>query len=181
MPVQAVHVDRSIRVSGPTAQGTFRATTGACEEQFMNGWEPSTVTRELTVQLVAPGDGSISLPVVLHYDLADPYAVHATFRTGQGDGVSWVFARELLTLGVHRPAGDGDVRVWPASATADVLFLHLRAPSGEALFELSRATLSAFLRETEVLVPAGSEAAALDLDDELAALLSNGGADPTGR
>ena len=35
----------------------------------MNGWVPTTVTRELTVQLVAPGDGSISLPVVLHYDV----------------------------------------------------------------------------------------------------------------
>ena len=73
------------------------------------------------------------------------------------------------------------MRVWPASATADVLFLHLRAPSGEALFELSRATLAAFLRETEALVPAGSEAAVLDLDEELATLLSNGGADPSGR
>jgi sporulation and cell division protein SsgA len=101
--------------------------------------------------------------------------------TGGTDGVTWLVGRELLQAGLARPAGEGDVRVWPASATADVLFLHLRAPSGEALFELSRATLSAFLRETEVLVPAGSEAAALDLDDELLALLSNGGADPTGR
>ena len=94
----------------------------------MNGWEPSTVTRELTVQLVAPGDGSISLPVVLHYDLADPYAVHATFRTGQGDGVSWVFARELLTLGVHRPAGDGDVRVWPSWSVTMAFFQRAVVP-----------------------------------------------------
>ena len=74
----------------------------------MNGWAPSTITREVMVQLVAPGDGRVSLPVVLHYDTADPYAVHATFRTGQGEGVSWVFARELLTLGVHQQCGEGD-------------------------------------------------------------------------
>src|SRR4026208_2223438 len=102
----------------------------------MNGWAPTTVTREVTVQLVAPGDGSVSLPVVLHYDVVDPYAVHATFRTGQGGGVSWVFARELLALGVHRPSGDGDVRVWPSwSSGAEVVFIGLTSPDGEALLQ----------------------------------------------
>jgi len=140
----------------------------------------------LTLQLIGPRSWT-EVPALLTYEAADPFAVRITFgdsATGPGaadDGVTWLVGRDLLRVGLDRPAGDGDVRVWPASATADVLFLHLRAPSGEALFELSRATLSAFLRETEVLVPAGSEAAALDLDDELAALLSNGGADPTGR
>ena len=60
----------------------------------------------------------------------------------------------------------------------DVLFLHLRAPSGEALFELSRATVAAFIRQTETLEPSGSESAMLSLDEELQALLSGGGADP---
>jgi hypothetical protein len=140
----------------------------------------------LTLQLIGPRSWT-EVPALLTYEAADPFAVRITFgdsATGPeaaDDGVAWLVGRVLLRVGLDRPAGDGDVRIWPASATADVLFLHLRAPSGEALFELSRATLSAFLRETEVLVPAGSEAAALDLDDELAALLSNGGADPTGR
>jgi hypothetical protein len=140
----------------------------------------------LTLQLIGPRSWT-EVPALLSYEAADPFAVRITFGdTGSGpgaadDGVTWLVGRDLLRVGLDRPAGDGDVRVWPASATADVLFLHLRAPSGEALFELSRATLSAFLRETEALVPAGSEAAVLDLDDELAALLSNGGADPTGR
>src|SRR5688572_10122805 len=75
---------------------------------------------------------------------------------------------------VDRGAGDGDVRLWPAHAATDVLFLHLRAPSGEALFELSRATVAAFLRQSETLVPSGTESSLLDLDDELAALLSGG-------
>ena len=140
----------------------------------------------LTLQLIGPRSWT-EVTALLTYEAADPFAVRITFgdsATGPeaaDDGVAWLVGRDLLRVGLDRPAGDGDVRIWPASATADVLFLHLRAPSGEALFELSRATLSAFLRETEVLVPAGSEAAALDLDDELAALLSNGGADPTGR
>ena len=140
----------------------------------------------LTLQLIGPRSWT-EVPALLTYEAADPFAVRITFGdTARGpesadDGVTWLVGRDLLQVGLDRPAGDGDVRVWPASDTADVLFLHLRAPSGEALFELSRATLSAFLRETEALVPVGSEAAALDLDDELTALLSNGGADPTGR
>ena len=90
-------------------------------------------------------------------------------------------SRELLQSGLDRPSGEGDVRVWPAHGATDVLFLHLRAPSGEALFELSRATVAAFLRQTEALVPSGSESAMLSLDEELQALLSGGGADPSAR
>jgi hypothetical protein len=140
----------------------------------------------LTLQLIGPRSWT-EVPALLSYEAADPFAVRITFGdTPSGpetadDGVTWLVGRDLLRVGLDRPAGDGDVRVWPASATADVLFLHLRAPSGEALFELSRATLAAFLRQTEALVPTGSEAAVLDLDEELATLLSNGGADPSGR
>src|SRR4051794_452140 len=140
----------------------------------------------LTMQLIGPGSWT-EVAALLSYEAADPFAVRITFGDTESapetadDGVTWLMGRELLQSGLEQPAGDGDVRVWPASATADLLFLHLRAPSGEALFELSRATLATFLRETEALVPTGSEATVLDLDDELAALLSNGGADPTGR
>ena len=48
------------------------------------------------------------------------------------------------------------------------------------LFELSRAAVAAFLRQTETLVPSGTESALLDLDDELHVLLTNGGSDSTG-
>ena len=140
----------------------------------MNGWEPSTVTRELTVQLVAPGDGSISLPVVMHYDLADPYAVHATFRTGQGDGVSWVFARELLTVGVHRPTGDGDVRVWPSwSSGSEVVFIGLTSPDGEALLQAPTRGLVDFLGRTYTVCAQGQEDQHLDLDRAIEALLAS--------
>lgn len=140
----------------------------------MNGWVPSTVTRELMVQLVAPGDASIALPVILHYDTQDPYAVHANFRTGQGDGVSWVFARELLTLGVHSPAGDGDVRVWPSwSAGAEVVFIGLTSPDGEALLQAPTRELVDFLGRTYALCPQGQEREHLDVDRAIEALLAS--------
>ena len=93
------------------------------------------------------------------------------------DGIAWLVSRELLRAGLNRPAGEGDVRVWPTRSSGDALFLHLRAPSGEALFEMSRAAVGAFLRQTEALVPTGAEEAMLGLDEELQALLSNGGWD----
>ena len=141
----------------------------------------------VTLQLVGPTSWT-EVPALLLYDAADPYAVRIAFGdTAEDDapeeegGITWLLSRELMQAGLERPAGDGDVRVWPARAAADVLYLHLRAPSGEALFEVSRASVAAFLRHTEALVPLGEETARLGLDDELHALLSNGGADPTGR
>ena len=98
-------------------------------------------------------------------------------------GIAWLVSRELLQSR-SRPAR-------PATATCgsgrrtpptDVLFLHLRAPSGEALFELSRATVAAFLRQTETLVPPGTrERRCSTSTTSCRLLLSNGGADPSGR
>jgi hypothetical protein len=136
----------------------------------------------LTMHLVGPTTWT-EVPAVLSYEVRDPFAVGIGFGDAaeSDDGITWLLARELLTAGLERPAGDGDVRLWPARTSGDVLYLHLRAPSGEALFELSRATVGAFLLQTEALVPPGQEAAALDVDEQLAALLSNGGADPGAR
>ena len=143
----------------------------------------------LTLQLVGPQSWT-EVPAMLCYDTADPFAVRIAFgdvddERGAADaeesGIAWLLSRELLHAGLKAPAGDGDVRLWPASASTDVLSRHLRAPCGEALFELSRATVAAFLRQTEALVPSGPEVSMIDLHEELSVLLSNGGADPSGR
>ena len=147
---------------------------------------PGHISR-ITLQLIGPQSWT-EVPALLCYDPSDPFAVRIAFGEAGGpdgadgdEGVAWLVSRELLQAGLEHPAGEGDVRIWPAHATADVLFLHLRAPSGEALFELSRATVAGFLRQTEALVASGSESALLQLDEELDALLSNGGPDAPGR
>lgn len=140
----------------------------------------------LTLHLVGPRSWT-DVPATLAYEVTDPYAVRIAFGdVGQpagasGEGITWMVGRELLRSGIDHPAGEGDIRIWPAHAATDLLFLHLRAPSGEALFELSRAAVAAFLRQTEALVPLGAESARLSLDAELSALLSGGGADSSGR
>lgn len=150
-------------------------------------WTPGH-TSPITLQLIGPQSWT-EVPALLCYDATDPFAVRIAFgdigddsgAVDTDEGIAWLVSRELLQVGLDRPSGDGDVRVWPAHAASDVLFLHLRAPSGEALFELSRAVVAGFLRQTEALVPSGSESELLHLDDELHVLLSNGGADPSGR
>src|SRR4051812_30038060 len=151
-------------------------------------WTPG-YTSPITLQLVGPQSWT-EVPALLCYEATDPFAVRIAFGDvgddngvvdPDGGGIAWLVSRELLQSGLDRPSGDGDVRIWPANTAADVLFLHLRAPSGEALFELSRATVAAFLRQTEALVPSGSESNLLDMDDELHVLLSNGGTDQPGR
>lgn len=152
-----------------------------------NRWIPGHTSR-ITLQLIGPQSWT-EVPALLCYDATDPFAVRIAFgdigddsgAVDTDEGIAWLVGRELLQAGLDRPSGEGDVRVWPAHAASDVLFLHLRAPSGEALFELSRAVVAGFLRQTEAMVPSGSESDLLHLDDELHVLLSNGGADPSGR
>jgi hypothetical protein len=134
----------------------------------------------LTLQLIGSRSSSEVL-ALFSYDARDPYAVRITFgspRVDFEDAVTWLIGRELLRAGLDRVTGDGDVRVGPTAARSDVLFLQLRAPSGEALMELSRTGLAAFIRGSETFVPFGAEGAAIDLDEELAVIVSEGGADP---
>src|SRR3954451_4789219 len=134
----------------------------------------------LTLQLISSRSPSEVL-ALFSQEERDPYAVRITFGSPHvdfEDAVTWLIGRELLRAGLDQLTGDGDARVRPTAARSEVLFLHLRAPSGEALMELSRPALAAFIRGTETLVPFGAEAAAIDLDEELAVMLSKGGADP---
>jgi hypothetical protein len=152
----------------------------------------SGCTARTTLHLVGPQSWT-AVPAALVYDAADPFAVRVRFGDGGEDGfdrdapllgedtpeddggVEWLLSRDLLRAGLTGPAGEGDVRLWPARGGLDVLFLQLRAPSGEALFELSGAVVGDFLRESEQLVAVGHESEALRVDDELSALLQGGG------
>lgn len=132
----------------------------------------ATVTCELELQLVVPGDSTVPLSVLLAYSADDPYALTAEFRTGGDESVRWVFARDLLATGVHCPAGEGDVRVWPSfSAGVDVVYVALASPDGQALLEAPARALQTFLARTYHLVPEGTESSHVDLDASLARLL----------
>src|SRR3954451_13846870 len=108
----------------------------------------STASAEVGLRLVVPDRTTVPLLATLEYAADDPYAIRVAFHVGDDDPVEWIFARELLTVGVVRRAGDGDVQVWPGDdageangeATAEstgegALNLSLSSPFGTAHFE----------------------------------------------
>jgi hypothetical protein len=133
---------------------------------------PASVTTQLDLRLVVPGNPSLPVMSELTYDHADPYAIKVAFHTGGTDIVEWTFARSLLTDGVTHPVGEGDVQVWPShSAGKPVVCLSLSSPSGRALFEAPLSDLVEFLTKTYAVVPTGSESDHVDVEAELALLL----------
>ncbi len=143
---------------------------------------PITVSADLDLRLVVPGSASLPVRAEVRYEPSDPYAVHMAFHTGTGEVVEWTFARQLLTEGVTRPTGEGDVQVWPsqgagaetAYAGQQIVCLALSSPSGRALFEIPLGSMIEFLTKTYPAVPTGGESDYVDVDAELALLLWSG-------
>jgi Streptomyces sporulation and cell division protein, SsgA len=134
--------------------------------------KPDSVTTQLELRLVVPGNPSLPVLAEMTYDQCDPYAIKVAFHTGGSDVVEWTFARSLLTDGVTHPVGEGDVQAWPShSAGRPVVCLSLSSPSGRALFEAPLADLVEFLTKTYAVVSTGSEGDFVDVDAELALLL----------
>lgn len=132
----------------------------------------TTVSAELGLRLVVPDRTTVPLLATLEYAADDPYAIRMAFHVGNDEPVEWIFARELLTVGIERKAGDGDVQVWPAGPDNDrTLHLALSSPFGNALFDVPLTPMADFLHKTYDIVAAGRESEFVDLDAELEHLL----------
>ncbi|MEU5767570.1 SsgA family sporulation/cell division regulator [Streptomyces asoensis] len=133
----------------------------------------TVVERELELNLILSPERSVPVPARLGYRSDDPFAVHVAFHINSEHPVDWTFARELLVEGVFRPCGHGDVRVWPTKVEGrSVVLMALSSPDGDALLEAPAAQLSAWLERTLRVVPPGTEADRLGIDDGLAELLA---------
>ncbi|NLU75764.1 SsgA family sporulation/cell division regulator [Streptomyces sp. HNM0575] len=127
-----------------------------------------------TVQarLIAEPHTTRELSAALRYDDADPLAVRIVFPADaslDGAEVAWAFARELLDDGLHGPAGEGDVHVWPRDGSHTVI--ELLSEEGVAVVEFDSADLRRFLLRTYDVVAAGQEHGDADVETGLAALL----------
>jgi hypothetical protein len=101
----------------------------------------------------------------LEYRTADPYAVALTIRQRSGAGTTWLFARELLTYGLHLTVGEGDVLVSPGpKPTQDAVLVGVRNETGDAVIELGNRSLARFLGRTYGLVPTGREGEFVGID-----------------
>jgi len=131
--------------------------------------QTDNVVSELEFALVVADADPIKVSAHLRYDVRDPFAVCVSFDAGAADRIEWTFARELLDQGLWQASGDGDVKVWPRGNSVVVA---LCSPSGRAVLETPRQPVADFVTRTQRLVPSGQEAAFIDLDRELTALLS---------
>jgi len=158
----------------------------------MNRSSSTTISAELGLKLVVPQQTIVPLVASMYYSGSDPYAVRMAFHVGTDEPVEWIFARDLLAAGTESRQGDGDVQVWPSSASvaettdldligaADpeatlgkVLNIELSSPFGQAHFEAPAEAMSAFLQRTYQIVPAGQESRFIDIETELNDLLGN--------
>jgi Streptomyces sporulation and cell division protein, SsgA len=136
----------------------------------MNSSAP--VSSELGLSLVVPGHGTVPLLASLYYSAEDPYAIRMAFHVGTDEPVEWIFARELLAAGLDAPAGEGDVRIWPADDGGEgILNIALSSPSGRAHFEAPITATAKFVARTFGVIAAGQESDFVDLDGELDVLL----------
>jgi hypothetical protein len=145
----------------------------------MNSSSSTTVSAELGLRLVVPQQTIVPLVASLYYSGNDPYAIRMAFHVGTDEPVEWIFARDLLAAGIDSRQGEGDVQVWPSepadseegSSDDIVLNIELSSPFGQAHFEAPAEAMSAFLKRTYSIVPAGKESGFVDIESELNELL----------
>lgn len=133
-----------------------------------------TVTDDVALRLVVPGDDGLMLRATLRYEPTDPFAVNATFRAAD-ESISWVLGRDLLAEGLTCATGVGDVRVWPSAQGASerpLVMIDLRSPDGQATLAVDAADLRTFLLRTFEVVPQGAESRHLDIDTVVSRLLA---------
>lgn len=141
----------------------------------MQSYSTELVEANLDLRLVVHGHSPLHVPATILYDSKDPYAVRLELATGTEKGtIAWVFARSLLLEGTSKATGEGDVHVWPVlnGHSTALAFLSLSSPGGSALFEMDMTNLVEFLGRTLALVPEGRESEHVNLDEELASLLT---------
>lgn len=105
------------------------------------------------------------------YSAADPFAIVLAFRNTADRWVEWLVARDLVAEALVAPVGLGDIRMGPRLVQGyRVVQIELRSPDGQAVLEVDRELLGAFVEATTALVAQGAESDVLDLDDEIAML-----------
>ncbi|MBC2865216.1 SsgA family sporulation/cell division regulator [Streptomyces mexicanus] len=134
----------------------------------------TSVTDEVVVHVAVAGAPHVSLPAELRYDRSDPYAVRLSIKTTATGTVDWVFARSLLTEGLSRPVGVGDILVTPRhGGPQGAVRIVVRTPAGAAALYLAASAVTAFLERARMVVPPGAEGLFLDLDHVVAELLAD--------
>jgi Streptomyces sporulation and cell division protein, SsgA len=130
-----------------------------------------TVTMRLTLA-VSAATGEADLAAELRYDPNDPFAVSLAIGVEYGEPVVWVFGRDLLASGVREVTGEGDITIEPALDSDPHQVRITLATDCLATMLTSRDKVVEFLVASFTAVPSGCELDRIDLDAEIASLLS---------
>lgn len=132
------------------------------------------IAMNLTAQLVLGRAETVPIPARFTYDRQDPFTVLMEIPgPDDRDNSRGNFARDLLQWGLHRPSGEGDVRIWPpchCNNRPDVRIL-LCDSTGSALVDFPSQPLREWLVRTWEAVPPGEENAWIDWDAVVGRLL----------
>lgn len=141
--------------------------------QSFSSADGTSVVHEVVTHVAVADEPPVSLPAELRYDRADPYAVCLSLGATSTGTVDWVFARSLLSEGLSRPAGTGDVLVIPRHRCHRLsVRIVVRSRVGAAVLDIATTAVIAFLKETERVVPPGTEGLHIDLDRVVAELMA---------
>ncbi len=103
----------------------------------------------------------VGIPTRMIYSTADPYAVKLIFGHRSGlkkrEQVEWIFARDLLALGIFEETGDGDVRVGPIGGTPEMAGLTLIGRESQVTLLVKKTAVAQFLDLTYGLCAQGDE------------------------
>lgn len=133
----------------------------------------ASVVYKLLVHVSVVGEPSVMLPAQLRYDRTDPYAVCLSIGAAPTGPVDWVFARSLLYEGLRNPAGIGDVLVIPQRREhGPSVRIVVRSDTGFAILEIAASKVTAFLQQTDRIVPPGREGLHLDVDRVVSELMA---------
>ncbi|MFE9421461.1 SsgA family sporulation/cell division regulator [Kitasatospora sp. NPDC006697] len=137
--------------------------------------EGTSTEIHLDARIILSEDQALDIPVRFGYRGDDPFAVALEFLGPAAAAGTWRFSRELLRDGLRKPAGLGDVRIWPPCPChgRPHLRVMLKGSDGSILLDLPTRQVRRWLRrESYALVPHGTEGNAIDWDTELHGLTS---------
>jgi hypothetical protein len=142
-------------------------------QPYSGAADGTSVTHAVVVRVVVTDEPPVPLPAELRYDRTDPYAVRLSLGGTPTGTVDWVFARSLLSEGLNRPAGVGDVLVIPPHhCHRHSVRIVVRSAAGAALLDIAASAVTAFLARSAIVVPPGAEGVHIDLDRVVAELMA---------
>lgn len=142
-------------------------------QPFSGAADGGSVAHEVVVRVVVTNEPPIPLPAELRYDRTDPYAVRLSLGRPSTGTVDWVFARSLLSEGLSRPVGVGDILLTPPHRChRHSVRIVIRSAAGAAVLDVAASAITAFLEQTAMVVPPGAEGCHIDLDRVVAELMA---------